>query len=268
MLNYWRNQAHLESNAHIRSILVCCPINSKKKKKVWLVSENVSMGSLPDKNVQINIRFRKKPSGALVCQPWMQLSCCSTFVIFFSQFGFFHLSLSQKTNYFVDSVPLEIFIWKYFHGISGKDLHDSLHDVTGKTEGGHLCVRVRARACMRRNGCDVSTALINSELTEHGDHGDVPERLRLHSDDSSSPRRFDRLTCKSNTCKPASFGRAELQTELRARWQIHGRRTLSWARAPGEETRRDEAGPASLADPPRGEHPPSSGQHCAAVTGE
>lgn len=184
MLNYWRNQAHLESNAHIRSILVCCPINSKK----------------------INIRFRKKPSGALVCQPWMQLSCCSTFVIFFSQFGFFHLSLSGKTNYFVDSVPLKIFIWKHFDGISGTDLHDSLHDVAGKTEGGHLCVCVRARACMPHNGCDVSTALINSEPTEHGDHGDVPERIRLHSDDSSSPRRFGRLTCKSNTCKPASFG--------------------------------------------------------------
>lgn len=77
-----------------------------------------------------------------------------------------------------------------------------------------VCVRVRVCVTMVAT---FQRPLINSEPTEHGDHGDVPERIRLHSDDSSSPRRFGRLTCKSNTCKPASFGWPELQTELRAR---------------------------------------------------
>lgn len=52
----------------------------------------------------------------------MQLSCCSTFVLFFSQFGFFHLSLSEKQLFCGFCPSKNIYLktlWRYLrHGSS------------------------------------------------------------------------------------------------------------------------------------------------------
>lgn len=124
MLNYWRNQAHSESNAHIRGPYwyVAQLIVKKKKKCLTSLRKHVSMDSLPDKNVQINIRFRKKAIWRISVSALNAIKLLLNFFFFFTIWIFPFVTIWENQS-FCGFCPSENIylktLWRYLrHGSS------------------------------------------------------------------------------------------------------------------------------------------------------
>lgn len=257
MLNYWRNQAHLGSSAQIwfTFTLACCPINIKKKtKRLTGLRKHVWMGSLPDKNEEINIGFQ-------MAFFWICVSALNAIKLLLNFYLFIYLytiwicqfvtiSESQLFCGFCQlrNIYLEILrpylrngsvwfsaCWCWFLML------EKLREV--------ICVYVRA--CMRHSGCGVSMDPINWP--------------NMETTVTSQRESVSILT----TARRANVRRAHLQ--VKHVWTLLG---LVWPNSKRSSVRvdkftacapcleserrekwRDETSPASLADTPRGEHP-------------
>lgn len=83
---------------------------------------------------------------------------------------FFHLSLSKRTSYFVDAVPLKNCLLENTLTVSvGRIRMSFASDVTCKNwQRSFVCMCVCLHVCtLHPSACGVSTDLINREPTEH-----------------------------------------------------------------------------------------------------